>query len=60
MQFTSLTKRVPRAVRDNRERSRNVSSKILPELLRRTRGCWTKGDGLSYQEAAREEWARRR
>ena len=32
----------------------------LRELLGRTSGCWTHGDGLSYQNAARDEWEPRR
>ena len=28
----------------------------LEERLAETRGIWTRGDGMAYQNAAREEW----
>ena len=55
-----MTELVRRAVREYRERYDDHGSRRLQELLGRTRGSWTHGDGLRYQDAAREEWERRR
>ena len=49
-----------RAVREYRERCHAGGPGRLQELIRQTRGCWTHGDGLGYQDAAREEWERPR
>ncbi len=59
------TKRVPmtelvrQAVREYRARYDARGPGRLRELLGRTSGCWTHGDGLDYQDAARNEWERR-
>ncbi|MDD9984127.1 MAG: ribbon-helix-helix domain-containing protein, partial [Gammaproteobacteria bacterium] len=54
-----MTELVRRAVREYRERYDAGGSSRLKELLRQTRGCWTHGDGLRYQDAVRDEWERR-
>ena len=54
-----MTELVRRAVREYRERYDAGAPGRLRELLGRTRGCWTHGDGLRYQDAARDEWERR-
>lgn len=54
-----MTEIVRRAVREYRERYDAGGPSRLKELLRRTRGCWTHGDGLRYQDAVRDEWERR-
>ena len=54
-----MTELVRRAVREYRERCHTVGPSRLQELLGRTSGCWMHGDGLSYQDAARDEWERR-
>lgn len=54
----SLTRLVQRAVRRLRQESEPPKSS-LPELLARTRGLWKHGDGLTYQQARRDEWGRR-
>ena len=54
-----MTEIVRRAVREYRERYDAGGSSRLKELLRRTCGCWTHGDGLRYQDAVRDEWERR-
>ncbi len=54
-----MTEIVRRAVREYRERYDAGGSSRLKELLRRTSGCWTHGDGLRYQDAVRDEWERR-
>lgn len=51
-----MTEIVRRAVREYRERYHAGGPSRLRELLRRTSGCWTHGDGLEYQNAARDEW----
>jgi len=33
-------------------------SSIYQELVNRTKGTWSKGDGLKYQEKLRAEWNR--
>ena len=50
-----MTELVRRAVSLLRRR---VSNNDLPieNLLEETRGLWTEGDGLQYQEQIREEW----
>ena len=55
-----MTELVRRAVREYRGRRDAGGSSRLQELLGRTSGCWTHGDGLRYQDAARDEWERRR
>ena len=55
-----MTEIVRRAVREYRERYDAAGPSHLRELLGRTRGCWAHGDGLRYQDAARDEWERRR
>ena len=55
-----MTELVRRAVREYRERCHASGPGRLQELLRRTSGCWTHGDGLRYQNAARDEWEPRR
>jgi len=54
-----MTELVRRAVREYRERHHDGGPGRLQELLRRTRGCWTHGDGLRYQDTARDEWEAR-
>ena len=54
-----MTELVRRAVREYRERCHTGGPRRLQELLGWTSGCWTHGDGLRYQEAARDEWERR-
>ncbi len=51
----SMTELVRRAIRRLREEEREVS---FEELLGRTAGTWTEGDGLEYQIRIREEWDR--
>ena len=55
-----MTEVVRRAVREYRERRPDGGRSRLHDLLGRTRGCWTRGDGLRFQNAARDEWERRR
>ena len=55
-----MTELVRRAVREYRGRHDAGGPSRLQELLGRTSGCWTHGDGLRYQDAARDEWERRR
>ena len=55
-----MTEIVRRAVREYRKRCSDGESSRLQELLGRTRGCWTHGDGLRYQNAVRDEWEQRR
>ena len=54
-----MTELVRRAVREYRERYDAGAPSRLRELLERTRGRWTHGDGLRYQDAARDEWETR-
>ena len=54
-----MTELVRRAVREYRERYHAGGPSRLRELLGRTSGCWTHGDGLDYQDAVRDEWERR-
>ena len=54
-----MTELVRRAVREYRERYDAGAPSRLRELLGRTRGRWTHGDGLRYQDAARDEWETR-
>ena len=54
-----MTELVRRAVREYRGRYDAGGPSHLQELLGRTSGCWAHGDGLSYQDAARDEWERR-
>ena len=56
----SMTEIVRRAVREYRERSGSGDRLPLDDLLERTRGCWGHGDGLGFQNAARDEWEPRR
>ena len=53
-----MTELVRQAVREYRERYDAGGPGRLQELLGRTSGCWTHGDGLDYQDAARDEWER--
>ena len=55
-----MTELVRRAVREYRERRHDGGPGRLHELLGRTRGCWTRGDGLRFQNAVRDGWERRR
>ena len=55
-----MTELVRQAVREYRERYDAGGPGRLQELLGRTSGCWTHGDGLDYQDAARDEWERLR
>ncbi|MBN2495959.1 MAG: CopG family transcriptional regulator [Deltaproteobacteria bacterium] len=50
-----MTKIIQRAVKLLRERERRRGA-TLEDLLQRTMGIWTRGDGLQYQEAIRDEW----
>ena len=51
-----MTELVRRAVREYRVRYHASGPGRLQELLVQTSGCWTHGDGLGYQDAARDEW----
>ena len=55
-----MTELVRRAVREYRERCDAAAEPSLEDLLERTRGGWRRGDGLHFQNAARDEWERRR
>ena len=55
-----MTELVRRAVREYRERCDAAAGPSLEDLLERTRGGWRHGDGLRFQNAARDEWERRR
>ena len=54
-----MTELVRRAVREYRGRYHAGGPSRLRALLGRTSGCWTHGDGLEYQNAARDEWESR-
>ena len=49
-----MTELVRRAVQLLQEQERQSFALILE----RSRGTWTEGDGLEYQEKLRNEWAR--
>ncbi len=51
-----MTELVRRAVREYRQRFGDGAPRPLEELLERTRGGWKHGDGLRYQNTARDEW----
>ena len=51
-----MTELVRRAVREYRERHREGGRIRMHELLERTRGCWTHGDGLDFLNRLRDEW----
>lgn len=55
----SMTEVVRTAIRGLR-RAEGGGSEDLDSLLRRTRGRWRRGDGLSYQRRIRDEWQRAR
>lgn len=46
-------------VRQALRASRDEEAALLEERLAETRGIWTRGDGLTYQNAARDEWDQR-
>lgn len=50
-----MTELIRRAVRLLREQSR-IERPRLDDLLDRTSGSWTVGDGLKYQRKLRREW----
>ena len=52
---TSMAEVIRRAVRRYRDDS---EARALPigDLLERTSGIWSQGDGLSYQQGIRGEW----
>ena len=39
------------------EEASSSSSLEFDTLLDKTKGIWTKGDGLTYQQKMREEWS---
>ena len=49
-----MTELVRRAVRLLQEKERDT----VAEILERSRGIWTEGDGLEYQIKLRSEWSR--
>ena len=52
-----MTELVRRAVREYRERYHTGGPRpSCRSCSGRTRGCWAHGDGLRYQDAARDEW----
>lgn len=51
----TMTHLVRRAVRLLRQRDPSPEQ-TRDELLRRTSGIWTSGDGLEYQRRVRDEW----
>jgi hypothetical protein len=52
---TAATELVRRAVKLLREREL-LERQPFTEVLRRTRGIWRHGDGLTYQRHLRDEW----
>ena len=52
----SMTEVVRQAVREYRERSGGGDRPSLDELLERTRGGWSHGDGLDFQNVDRDGW----
>lgn len=52
----SMTEIVRRAVRAYRVREESHGQLQLQSLLRETAGIWHHGDGLEYQQRARDEW----
>jgi hypothetical protein len=55
----SMTEVVRSAIRGLR-RAETGAHGDLESLLRRTRGCWRGGEGLSYQRRVRREWVARK
>ncbi len=49
-----MTELVRRAVRLLQEKERDT----VAQILERSRGIWTEGDGLEYQIKLRNEWSR--
>ncbi len=49
-----MTELVRRAVRLLQEKERDT----VAQILERSRGIWTEGDGLEYQIRLRNEWSR--
>ena len=49
-----MTELVRRAVRLLQEKERDT----VAQILERSRGIWTEGDGLEYQIKLRSEWSR--
>ena len=47
-----MTELVRRAVQLLQEKERET----VAQILERSRGIWTEGDGLEYQEKLRSEW----
>lgn len=47
-----MTELVRRAVRLLQDKERDT----VAQVLERSRGIWTEGDGLEYQEKLRSEW----
>ena len=53
-----MTELAGHTVREYRELYDSVESQQIGELLERTRGYWTEGDGMRYQDALRDTWER--
>jgi predicted transcriptional regulator len=51
---TPMTALIRQAIRRMRQED-EANSPSLDTLLDRTKGMWTKGDGLAYQQAVRSE-----
>lgn len=52
----SMTEGVRQAVREYRERSGGGDRPSPDELLERTRGGWSHGDGPDFRNVDRDEW----
>ena len=53
-----MTEIVRRAIRSYRQAIETRSVPSVDDLLKQTRGIWTKGDRLAYQRELRDEWDR--
>jgi DNA-binding transcriptional regulator YiaG len=54
-QQTTLANLIRQAVKQMRQTS-ELQEPSFEHLLASTQGIWEEGDGLSYQQALREEW----
>lgn len=59
IQRKSIAQIIRDAVHEYKEHFRSKQAESFDELLEATRGTWTQGDPLTYQQNIRSEWEQR-
>ena len=52
----SMAEIIRLAIKEYKNKNAGLVASDIDALLEKTKGCWTKQDGLTYQRQLRDEW----